>query len=304
MNLPLGPINAATPTPLMPDGSFDAASAKKLCKRWRDVELDGVFLLGSMGEGPFLSDEVRNAFVKIALQEVGDKMTVLACAGDTSRARMMERALRYASMGAHCVVLFVPPGAPLPKAIDDVLAVADACPVPCAYYEIPANTGTALVVEDLKRVLSHDNIHICKDSSNSALISQALTSEHHRPDNCKLWHGVEYCTVFSHLAGYDGILHGGAVMTGLWMREIWRQLDEGNTAAAQELDRQKSLFLAQVYNRFSRPLQSTVGQKYALKLLGCMDHETVAIPQSLDDASRKRIEAAVAANRKWLGRRP
>ena len=61
-NLKIGAINAATPTPLKPDGSFDKASAKKLCRRWTDIGLDGVFVLGSMGEGPLLSDEVRNAW--------------------------------------------------------------------------------------------------------------------------------------------------------------------------------------------------------------------------------------------------
>jgi dihydrodipicolinate synthase/N-acetylneuraminate lyase len=254
-----------------------------------------------MGEGPYLSDAARNEFIELALQEAGDKVTLFACAGDTSRARMMERALRYAAMGAHCIVLYLAPKTPADKAIDDLLAVAEACPAPCAYYETPANTGTPLVVEELSRILSHENIHVCKDSSNNALISQALTSKSYRPTNCKLLHGNEYCATATHLAGYDGVLHGGAVLTGAWMREVRRLLDEGSYVEAQELDRQKALFTGQIYNRFSRPLQNTIGQKYALKLLGILDHETVIIPQTLDDASHERIRIAVDANRKWLG---
>jgi len=294
-----GPINAATPTPLMPDGSLDQNSAKKLCKRWLDVKLDGVFLLGSMGEGPYLSDAVRNAFVEIALEEVGDRLTVMACAGDVSRTRMMERALRYADLGAHCVVLFLPPKIPAQKAIADVLTVADACPVPCAYYDIPANTGTPLVVDEILSILSHENIHVLKDSSGNALIQQGLTSER-RPANCLLWDGNEYHAVFTHLAGYDGVLHGGAALTGLWVRKIWELMEEGRYQEAEDLDRKKALFLARIYNRFSRPLQNTIGQKYALKLLGCLDHEAVVIDQSLDEGSRQRIEAAVEEHRDWL----
>jgi len=294
-----GPINAATPTPLMPDGSLDRDSARKLCKRWLDAKLDGVFLLGSMGEGPFLSDTVRNGLVEIALEEVGDRLTVMACAGDVSRARMMERALRYADLGVHCVVLFLPPKIPAPKAIADVLAVADACPVPCAYYDIPANTGTPLVVDEILSILSHENIHVLKDSSGNALIQQGLTSER-RPADCLLWDGNEYHAVFTHLAGYDGVLHGGAALTGLWVRKIWNLMEEGRYQEAEDLDRKKALFLARVYNRFSRPLQNTIGQKYALKLLGYLDHEAVVIDQSLDEASRERIQAAVEEHRDWL----
>jgi len=295
-----GPINAATPTPLMPDGSLDRDSAKKLCKRWLDIRLDGAFLLGSMGEGPYLSNEARNAFVEVALDEVGDQITLLACAGDDSRSQMMERALRYAGMGVHCVVLYLPPKVPAPEAIADVLAVADACPVPCAYYEIPARTGTPLVVDEIKTILAHENINVLKDSSNYALIQQALASEQHRPAGCCLWDGNEYHAVFTHLAGYDGLLHGGAALTGLWVRRIWELMEEGKYQEAEDLDRKKALFLAQIYNRFSRPLENTIGQKYALKLLGCLDHETVVIEQSLDEAARQRIKDAVEASRKWL----
>lgn len=294
-----GPINAATPTPLMPDGSLDQNSAKKLCKRWLDVKLDGVFLLGSMGEGPYLSDAARNAFVEIALEEVGDRLTVMACAGDVSRTRMMERALRYADLGAHCVVLFLPPKIPAQKAIADVLTVADACPVPCAYYDIPANTGTPLVVDEILSILSHENIHVLKDSSGNALIQQGLTSER-RPADCLLWDGNEYHAVFTHLAGYDGVLHGGAALTGLWVRKIWELMEEGRYQEAEDLDRKKALFLARIYNRFSRPLQNTIGQKHALKLLGYLDHEAVVTDQSLDDGSRERIQAAVEEHRDWL----
>ena len=295
-----GPINAATPTPLMPDGGLDRDSAKKLCRRWLDVQLDGVLLLGSMGEGPYLSDTTRNAFAETALEEVGDRVTLFACAGDASRTRMMERALRYARMGIHCVVLYLPANTPAPKAIADVLAVADACPVPCAYYETPANTGTPLVVDEILTILSHENIHVLKDSSGNALVQQGLTSESLRPAQCQLWDGSEYHAVFTHLAGYDGVLHGGGVMTGRWTRQIWELMEQGKYEEAQALDREKALFLAQVYNRFSRPLQNTVGQKYALKLLGCLDCEAVVVSQSLDDASRRRIEDAVKAHRDWL----
>jgi len=299
MTLTIGPINAATPTPLLPDGSLDRVSAKRLCKRWLDLRLDGVLLLGSMGEGPYLSDATRNAFVEVALQDAGDRLTLFASAGDVSRARMMERALRYADLGVHCVVLFLPPKIPASRAIEDVLAVADACPVPCAYYDVPANTGTPLVVNEILEILSHPNVHVMKDSSNNPLIAQGLTDPELRAEDCRLLDGAEYHTTYSYQLGYGGVLHGGGVLTGKWVRTIWESMRSGRIDEALEMDRRKTRFLASVYSRFSRPLQNTIGQKYALKVLGVFDHEAVVIDQALDDASRARIEQAVEVHREW-----
>ena len=298
--LEIGVINAATPTPLSQDGTLDTGSARRLCRRWIDGGLDGVLLLGSMGEGPYLSDDVRNAFVETCVGEAGDELALFVSAADLSRERMMERARRYAGMGAHCVVLCLPPGLPAARAIADVKDVAEASTVPCTYYDIPANTGTALVLEEVLEILAHPNIVACKDSSNNALLAQALTSDLHRPSGVKVLDGCEYRTAFSAALGYDGVLHGGGVLTARWVRSIWEAAAADGLAKAMEMDREKALFLAAVYNRFSRPLQNTVGQKYALSLLGCLDSERMAIDQRLEEEDRTRIRDAVDAHREWL----
>ncbi len=298
--LRVGILNGATPTPLKTDGSYDEASAKKLCKRWIDTKLDGVLVLGTMGEGPYLPDEVRNAFIATALQEAGDKVTVFASAADSSRERMKERALRYAKLGAHCIVLCLAPKISVAKAVADMKAIADACPIPCAYYDIPANTGTPLVVNEILDILSHPNIRVFKDSSNNALVHMGLTAPENRPAECVLLDGCEYHATFTRLCGYDGVLHGGGVLTAIWVRKIWELMNQGKWQEAMEMDRRKALFLAAVYNRFSRPLQNTMGQKYALKLLGAMNNETVVINQKIDEAARARIRKAVEDNKDLL----
>lgn len=302
-DLRIGPINAATPTPLTAAGCLDAGSARRLARRWMDVGLDGVLLLGSMGEGTRLTDAARDQFVALAAECTGGVLTLFASAADLSRERMRERALRYASLGAHCITLSVPPGSSPSRGIADVMAVADACPVPCCYYEVPEITGTRLVVEELRRLLSHGNIRALKDSSNNSQIAQAITSDAFRPPGVALLDGVEYRAAFSAALGYDGVLHGGGVLTARRVRRIWELCAQGAvTCEALDLDRKNSLFLSAIYNRLSGPLQNIVGQKYALRLLGVLDHETVVVDQVLDDASRRRIEALMERNRSWLDR--
>lgn len=296
----VGAINAASPTPLNSNGCFDAGSARRLARRWIDIELDGVLILGTMGEGLQLPDDVRNAFVETALAEAGDRMMIFASAADLSRERMRDRALRYAGMGAHCIVLCLPPATAVPEAIAAVKAVADACPVPCCYYEAPANTGTALMFDEIVDVLSHENIKAMKDSSNNALLSQALLAGGPRLYGVPILDGVEYRTAHSRLLGYDGVMHGGGVLTARRVRAIWDAAGEGRYDEALALDRENSLFLGTVYKRLSRPLQNVIGQKYALRLLGVLDCEAVTLDQVLDDPSRDRISKAVEESRRWL----
>ena len=299
-DLHVGPVNVATPTPLNADGELDRESLKPLFERWLHVGADGVLLLGSMGEGPLLSDATRDAFVAAAVEQVGDKLTLFASAADLSRARTIERARRYAGMGVHCAVLCLTPGVSPAKGIADVKAAADACPCPCAFYENPYVTGVSLVLDELLDVLAHPNIHACKDSSNNALIARALTAPDLRPKNVALLDGCEYQTVTSRRVGYDGVLHGGGALTGRWVRAIWDLAAGDDLAEAERLDRQKALFLATVYNRLSRPLQNTLGQKYALTLLGVLKSAHVLLEQALDHASRRRIEGAIDKWGEWV----
>ena len=62
-----------------------------------------------MGEGLVLSDRDRDALVASAVEDAGDRLTIFAGVADSSMSRMRERALRYAAMGAHCVVICIPP---------------------------------------------------------------------------------------------------------------------------------------------------------------------------------------------------
>jgi len=296
----IGPINAASPTPLTPEGCLDQPAARRLARRWIDVGLDGVMILGSMGEGMRLRDSVRDAFVEIATEQAGGEMTIFATAADFSRERMRERALRYSSMGADYIVLCLPPGTSPRKGICDVKAVAEACPIPCAYYDVPENTGVPLVIDEILEIVSSENIRVMKDSSGNSLVAQAITAQEIRPGDLQLLDGTEYRTAYSCALGYDGVLHGGGVLTGTMIRRIWEAALAGRMREAMDLDRSNSLFLGAIYNRLSRPLQNIAGQKYALQLLGVFSHDAVAVDQDLDEASRRRIAAAVERNRSWL----
>ncbi len=300
-NVELGVIHAATPTPVMPNGELDKAGAKKLFKRMVDIKLDGVLLLGTMGEGSLLPESTREDFVESAVKDLKGKLNLLANASDSSRSRMLAQSKRYEALGVDCIVLCLTPKVSMRKAIEDVHAVAESMDIPCVFYNIPATTGQTPVLDEINEILSHPNIIALKESSGNSLIAQGLTQKNGRPDGVKIFDGDEYRSAYSAMLGFDGVLHGGGVVTAKIVREIWRCGQVSDWMQATELDRLKSLCLAKIYNRFSSPLQNIAGQKYALQLLdGFGEYVDVLADQKLSQSDRGRVEQAVESCRSWL----
>ena len=69
---------SATITPLLEDGSLDKAGLKNILERNIRHGLDGVFLLGSMGEWGSFDAEFKEDYVKTATEIVAGRMEVLA----------------------------------------------------------------------------------------------------------------------------------------------------------------------------------------------------------------------------------
>jgi dihydrodipicolinate synthase/N-acetylneuraminate lyase len=203
-------------------------------------------------------------------------------------------------MQAHCVVITAAQKATAAETVDMVVRLADELPVPCVYYEVPDVTGVLMTPRQIGSILAHSNIYAIKDSSNNALLAQFLTSQEFAPRGAKLLDGVEYGAAYSALQGYDGVLHGGGVLSGRGLRKIWDAVKSEKIAHALELDRMNSLCLAKIYNRINGPVQNIAGQKYALKLMGVFEHEHTLVDQPLAEADRRRIGAVLDENREWL----
>ena len=74
----LGEILTAIVTPFRPDGSVDLERFRALASHLVENGSDGLVVTGTTGESPTLSDEERFALYEAAVDEVGDRATVIA----------------------------------------------------------------------------------------------------------------------------------------------------------------------------------------------------------------------------------
>ena len=129
------------PTPFHPDEELDLASLRTLTDFVIGSGVDGMTILGVLGEGAKLADAERSAVIEITLDRAAGRVPVCVTvsAASTHRAAAYAREAREA--GAHSVMLSAPP---LARPNDDAvrrhfLRVAEAEPdMPVVIQDLPA----------------------------------------------------------------------------------------------------------------------------------------------------------------------
>lgn len=144
------------PTPFRDDGELDEDGVGSVVDFVIGTGVDGITVLGVMGEVGKLSDEERRRIIELAVDRAAGRVPV--CAGVTHAAT--DRAVAFAreaeALGAHSVMLAPPV---LAKPNDDAvrahfLAVADAVSVPIVVQDHPASSNVWMTAGLLAEITS------------------------------------------------------------------------------------------------------------------------------------------------------
>jgi len=141
------------PTPFTDDGALDVGSLPGLTRFVAGCGVDGMTILGVLGEAAKLSDEERRLVIGGVLAAAGD---LPVCVGVSHAAtdRSVAFAREAASMGAHSVML-APPALTRPNdpaVLAHYLAVAGASELPIVVQDHPASSGVHMSVELLATI--------------------------------------------------------------------------------------------------------------------------------------------------------
>jgi 4-hydroxy-tetrahydrodipicolinate synthase len=141
------------PTPFSPDGALDTASLAPLTRFVAGCGVDGMTILGVLGEAAKLSDEERRVVIAGVVEAAGP---LPVCVGVSHAAtdRAVAFALEARAMGAHSVML-APPALARPNdpaVLAHYLAVADAIDLPIVVQDHPASSGVDMSVDLLATI--------------------------------------------------------------------------------------------------------------------------------------------------------
>ena len=154
-------------TPLDARRRLDKKGTRNMVHHLLKGGVDGIFLLGTTGEGPHLSYAVREELVKTVCGLVKGRVPVLVGITETDLDDAVAFAAKCKAHGAAAVVAAPPYYFKLTQAecVAWYTEMADRLPLPLVIYDMPAHTDTIIEPATIAKLAAHPNIVAMKDSS-------------------------------------------------------------------------------------------------------------------------------------------
>jgi 4-hydroxy-tetrahydrodipicolinate synthase len=261
-------------TPLKHQDGLDYEGLERLVEHIVAGGVQGLFILGTSGEGPGLSYRLRRELIERTCRQMRGRLPILVGITDTSFTEAVTMAQWAAEAGAQAVVTAGPYYLPTaqPELIDYVERLVRELPVPLFIYNMPQLTKVHFEPETLRRLTHLEKIIGLKDSSGDMGYFEKLVAlKRERPD-WSVFVGPEHLLMESVQRGGDGGVNGGANFYPQLFVELYQAVKAGNTARAGELQR-RLLQLGQIYSVGRHASAVVKGMKCACALLGlCEDH--------------------------------
>lgn len=293
VNLPRNGITPPLITPLTAPDQLDIAGFERIANRAIDAGVTGLFVLGTTGEGPSLSQTLKRHVIQQCVRIAAGRVPVLAGLIEASTDDALRLADFAAEAGAAALVLTPPFYFPIPQS--EVIRYGERIiprlPLPVYLYNIPVFTKVPFEPETLARLAAIPNVCGIKDSGGD-LLKLARTRElvPHLPI---LW-GPEEVLVEAMAAGADGGVNGGAnLFPGLYVA-LYEAIRAGQRPRARELQDLVRRISHEVYGVSPGGPGFIFGIKCALEALGLASGLPAEPLSALEGHPRAQVRAAIA----------
>jgi len=267
-----GRLLTAMVTPFDRNGNLNEAEAARIATYLVDVQKnDGIVVAGTTGESPTLSVEEKLRLLKITIEAVGDRATVVFGAGTYNTAESIHLTKEGERLGADGIMLVNPyysrPGQEGLYA--HFSTVAGATGLPVLLYNIQPRSAINLDTETLARLWMIPNIVGVKEASGN--MAQIQEVARRKPDSFRIYSGDDALTLPILSVGGHGVVSVAGHVVGAEIKALLDHFPSDVTAA-----RKLHLALLPVYSAvFSAP--NPVPVKWLLSKLG-FDCSEVRLP--------------------------
>jgi 4-hydroxy-tetrahydrodipicolinate synthase len=275
-------------TPFAKSGELDEVALRRLVRRQLEGGIDVLVPCGTTGESATLSADEQARVIAITLEEAAGKTPVLAGAGSNDTRAAVDKAKRAAALGAQGVLSVGPYyNKPNPDGFyGHFAAVADACPVPVVYYNVPGRTGSNIDVRTQLRLAQHPNIAGVKEASGS--LPQVMELLRDRPAGFEVLSGDDAFALAFMALGAEGVISVAANEVPGPLRAMVAACRQGDFAEGRRLHH-RLLRLMNLNFVESNPIPV----KAALALMGLCE-EVYRLPLAPpSQATRDALEAAL-----------
>ena len=291
MELPLKGIIPPVITPLVDNNKLDVKGLEKLLEKLVTGGVHGLFLLGTTGEAPSLSYELRKEFIKRSCDQINHRIPIMVGITDTSFDGSLEIAEYSKSVGVDAVVVAPPYYMPISQAEMVVYLenLVPKLPLPLLLYNMPSHTKLHMAIKTVKVAKDLGAIGI-KDSSGDMFYQSSLIEEFKDSPDFAIITGTELFIPETILQGGHGAIAGGANMFPRLFVDLYE------ASLAHDFDKISALreTVMKIYNTIYSVGKTSSkyikGIKCALAAMGvCNDY--VALPlRKFEGEEKQKIE--------------
>lgn len=269
---PFGRVLTAMVTPFTSDGSVDLDAVAKVAAYLVDNGNDGLVVSGTTGEAPTTSAAEDGEILRVVLETVGDRATVVAGIGTNDTRHSVELNEQAAKLGADGALLVTPYYNKPTQAglVAHFEAVAAASELPIMLYDIPGRTGTTIAPETFAVLAENEKFVAVKDAVGDLFRGARIMAE----TGLAFYSGDDVLNLGWLTHGGCGVVSVVGHVAGNQYAEMVEAVDAGDLPRA----------LA-VYNDLLPVVDAIMGQapgvmtaKAALQLIGVTDNRTVRLP--------------------------
>ena len=256
----LGELLTAIVTPFTADGSVDYQAFRALAAHLVANGSDGLVVTGTTGEAPTLSDDERLRLYEAAVDEVGDRATVIAGTGTYATEHSVHLTARAHELGVHGFLVVTPyyskpPVRGIVRHFEEIAAVSDR---PIIAYNIPGRVVLNLETEAIAQLAELPTVRAVKQANPDLEQARAIVEL-----GLELYAGDDDLVFpFLELGALGGVcVHTHVV--GPQVKEMVRRFRAGDVDRARALDQELAPSIDLL-----RVVVNPIAIKCALNLLG------------------------------------
>lgn len=223
-------------TPMLPDGSLDFDSYRKLIDWHAQEGTDALVVVGTSGESPTVSVEEHSELIRVAVEYSAGRMPIIAGVGGNSTEEAIELSQYAKKVGAQAGLSVVPYyNKPTQEGMyRHFRAISEAVDLPAILYNVPGRTGADLSNETILRLAQVPGVIGIKDATGD--IARGGWLLHHKPAEFQVFSGDDPTAASLILLGARGNISVTANVAPRLMHELCAAALQGNVAVARELN--------------------------------------------------------------------
>ncbi len=256
-------------TPLKDRNTLDRTGLSRLIEHLIAGGVHGIFLLGTTGEAPSLSYDLREELVFRTCDQVAGRLPVLVGITDSAYQGSVYMSDVAREAGAQAVVL-APPyyfSAGQPELIEYLKHLLPEISLPVVLYNIPSHTKIPLALETVHRAIEYPNVIGLKDSSLDMIYFQRLQQLLYNQENFSLLVGADELLAQAVLLGARGGVTGGANFYPRLFADLYNAARRGDLAEVRKLQATVMQISATIYEVGRYESRIIKGIKCALSCL-------------------------------------